>query len=102
MNQPKHFQGVAVITRSLFELFLDMKALSTDETGEEAERYRARYAIMLVHSFSQTDHWLEDYEKFLDALGSVGGLNKISCVGERSGIIFYTAWVRGDELFLTK
>lgn len=67
-----------------------------------AKKYHAQYAIMLVHSFSQTDHWHEDYEKFINALGTDGGVNEISFIGERSGIILYTAWVRGDSLYLEK
>ena len=35
----------------------------------EARRYRSRNALMLVHSFSRTHRWFEDFARFADALG---------------------------------
>jgi hypothetical protein len=39
MNRLDHFQSVAALTRSLFELLLDMKILVADETGDAVNRY---------------------------------------------------------------
>ena len=39
VNRLDHFQSVAALTRSLFELFLDMKILAADKTGAAAKRY---------------------------------------------------------------
>jgi len=39
MNRLDHFQSVAGLTRSLFELLLDMKILATDKTGDAVKRY---------------------------------------------------------------
>jgi hypothetical protein len=39
MNRLDHFQSVASLTRSLFELFLDMKILAKDKTGAAVRKY---------------------------------------------------------------
>jgi Family of unknown function (DUF5677) len=39
MNRLDHFQSVAALTRSLFELHLDMKILAADKTGDAVKRY---------------------------------------------------------------
>jgi hypothetical protein len=39
MNRLDHFQSVAALTRSLFELLLDMKTLAADKTGDAVKRY---------------------------------------------------------------
>lgn len=39
MNRRIDFQGAASAARSLFELFLDMKILAADETGEMVEKF---------------------------------------------------------------
>lgn len=35
----------------------------------EAKRYRARHALMLIHSFSSTHRWFEDFATFSCAMG---------------------------------
>ena len=37
----------------------------------EAQRYRAHRAIMLVHSFSPTKRWFDDFAQFSDAMGTI-------------------------------
>ena len=45
----------------------------------EAERYHARHAVMLVHSFSQTHRWFEDFQTFASTLRMpVGEVNSCS------------------------
>jgi Family of unknown function (DUF5677) len=39
MNNLDHFQSVASLTRSIFELSLDLKILAKDQTGEDARKY---------------------------------------------------------------
>jgi hypothetical protein len=39
MNRVDHFQSVAALTRSLFELHLDMKIITADKTGDAVKRY---------------------------------------------------------------
>jgi hypothetical protein len=45
MNSRIHFQGAAAAARSIFELFLDIKALGTDNSGELVARFHAFAAI---------------------------------------------------------
>jgi Family of unknown function (DUF5677) len=39
MNNLEHFQSVASLTRSIFELWLDLKILAKDQTGEDVRKY---------------------------------------------------------------
>lgn len=41
LREPIHFQAVAVGARSLFEIWVDMKLLVEDSTGESVRRYHA-------------------------------------------------------------
>ena len=38
----------------------------------EARRFNARYAMMVVHSFSQEHRWFTDYQDFLYLFGAEG------------------------------
>jgi hypothetical protein len=49
----------------------------------EAERFCAGHALMLVHSFSQTHEWFEDYAAFARLLGCEAKVGAIQHVGER-------------------
>ena len=45
----------------------------------EAQRYRVRRAVMLVHSFSEGHSWFDDFRAFADAIGTpVSSTNEIS------------------------
>lgn len=60
----------------------------------EAERYHCRHAMMLVHSFSPTHHWFEDFAAFSSALGipvEQQGLCSSAKVCE--GVSLRLAWV---------
>ena len=67
----------------------------------EAERFSARSAVMIVHSFSQNDLWFDDYQAFLRLFDvhevPVGTLHFLT---ETRGIRVYSGWARGDEKFL--
>ena len=69
----------------------------------EAERFGISTAVMLVHSFSQTNRHLEDYQAFANLFGiSDANVNTVSYAGNKNGIDLYLAWVRGDKRFLEK
>ena len=36
----------------------------------EAQRYKVRRAVMLVHSFSKNHRWFDDFQAFADAIGT--------------------------------
>ena len=46
----------------------------------EARRFLARDAIMLVHSFSASDAWFEDYERFLSLFGLTARIGEVATV----------------------
>lgn len=66
----------------------------------EAHRFNAIHAMMLVHSFSQTEEWLEDYDRFVSLFGGKAIVNSITSVGKRNGISLYFGWVRGEKRYL--
>ena len=69
----------------------------------EAKKFNAANALMLVHSFSQSNEWFEDYSQFL-ALFGINGITPDSLVLAKNinGIDLYFGWVRGDTRYLYK
>ena len=68
----------------------------------EAKRFNAAHAVMLVHSFSQSHQWFEDYAVFAALLGAEVAVNRIVSVGERDGVQLHLGWVCGDAKYLSK
>lgn len=68
----------------------------------EATRFGADHAVMLVHSFSQSSEWFQDYAAFVSLLGGIASEDAIASVGTRSGVSLHLAWVRGDARYLSK
>jgi len=67
-----------------------------------AEKFAAKNALMLVHSFSQTDKWFEDYAKFLALFRLKAEINSMAGVKNINGIDLYFSWVRGEEKYLNE
>ena len=69
----------------------------------EAKRFTAQNALMLIHSFGQSDEWFEDYSQFL-ALFGLNGITPDSLVFAKNidGIDLYFCWIRGDKEYLYK
>jgi hypothetical protein len=57
---------------------------------------------MLVHSFSTSDDWFEDYARFLSLFHLTGGIDKLVTVPERDAPALYFAWVRGNPRFVDR
>ena len=68
----------------------------------EAKRFGASHAVMLVHSFSQSHLWFEDYSAFAALLGAKVEINRITSVGQRGGVHLHLGWVCGNEKYLSK
>ena len=68
----------------------------------EARRFNAAHAVMLVHSFSQTSEWFQDYAAFVSLMGGSAAEDSITSVGLRSGVSLHLAWVRGNAHYLSK
>jgi hypothetical protein len=72
----------------------------TASTVIEAERFGARRAVMLVHSFSPTDDGLEDYQAFLGLYGVNGRPGVLVRLKRTHGIHLYCGWVHGEPKYL--
>lgn len=68
----------------------------------EAQRFNAAHAVMLVHSFSQSSEWFQDYAAFVALMGGSAKENSLVSVGSRSGVSLHLAWVRGNASYLSK
>ncbi|MCJ7738673.1 MAG: hypothetical protein MUQ10_15405, partial [Anaerolineae bacterium] len=66
----------------------------------EAKRFRAREAVMVVHTFSRTNEWLEDYQCFLALFGLEAGINQTVTTERVNDIRLSFAWVHGAERYL--
>lgn len=60
----------------------------------EAKRYRCRHALMLVHSFSPTHRWFEDFAAFAQAMSiPVQQYGQCSTTKACAGVSLRVAWV---------
>jgi len=64
-----------------------------------AQRYFATSAVMLVHSFSPTDRWFEDFAAFASLFGRTPGIGELVAVGDRGGVDLSLGWCKGDQRF---
>ena len=68
----------------------------------EAQRFNAAHAVMLVHSFSPSSEWFQDYAAFVSLMGGNASEDSMTSVGLRSGVSLHLAWVRGNAHYLSK
>ena len=68
----------------------------------EAKRFGAPHAVMLVHSFSPSRDWLQDYEEFAKLLRAEVVVDKVVSAGNRGGVHLHIGWVCGNEKYLSK
>jgi len=68
----------------------------------EAKRFGAPHAIMLVHSFSQSHEWFQDYEAFASVFRAKVAVNRVVSVGQRGGVHLHLGWVCGNEHYLSR
>jgi len=68
----------------------------------EADRFCASHALMLVHSFSQSHAWFEDYAAFVGLYGREAVVNGVVHVGQVGGKELYLGWVVGEGEFLQR
>ena len=66
----------------------------------EAKRFRTFEAVMVVHTFSKTNEWFEDYQYFLSLFGLEGGINQADTTKLGNEINLSFAWVHGSEKYL--
>jgi hypothetical protein len=68
----------------------------------EASRFNAQIAVMLVHSFSTSNEWFDDYQSFLALFGKKGKLNCLTFAKKIGNIKLYLGWVEGNLAYLKK
>lgn len=67
-----------------------------------AAQFHAYRAVMLVHSFSQSDMWFEDFRAFGRLLGCDLQRDRLSAAGTFQGVELSLGWCRGEERFLSR
>ncbi len=68
----------------------------------EAKKFGASNALMLVHSFSQSNEWFSDYSQLLALFGLNAQTDSLAFAGNINAIGLYFGWVRGDEKYLNR
>ena len=66
----------------------------------EAKRFRTIEAVMLVHTFSKTNEWFDDFQYFLSLFGLEGGINHAVTTKLGNEINLSLAWVHGSDKYL--
>lgn len=67
----------------------------------EAERFDAKSAVMVIHSFSGKDDGFPDFGSFVGLYGQQAEIGTPTTVNAGGGIPLTLLWVRGDQRFLT-
>lgn len=65
-----------------------------------AKKLNAKNALMMVHSFSEYNEGLFDFQQFASIMNVKIGSNEIKRVKTVSEKILYLAWVIGDNKFI--
>lgn len=68
----------------------------------EAKRFRTDQAAMVVHSFSRTNEWFDDYRSFLTLFGLEAGIDQAATTRTVQGMDLSFAWVHGPEKYLER
>jgi hypothetical protein len=66
----------------------------------EAKRFGARYAILVIHSFSQSDEWFDDFAAFLSMYGQAAAVGQLVELDLRTAMKVFAGWARGDAKYL--
>ncbi|GAB6060627.1 DUF6946 family protein [Desulfonatronum parangueonense] len=64
-----------------------------------AEQFSARAAVMLVHSFSPTNKWFDDFAAFAALFGVQARIGTLSALGIRRNLPLFIGWCSGDQKF---
>ena len=65
----------------------------------EAERFGACAAVMLIHSFSPTARWFEEFSEFSRLFRIEAEIGVLGATRARNGLPLYLGWVRGDKRY---
>lgn len=62
----------------------------------EARRFKTDAAAMIVHSFSPTRRWFEEYAAFAGLFGAIAGPDQLVCVHTGGMPRLYVGWASGE------
>jgi hypothetical protein len=65
-----------------------------------AQQFNASAAVMLVHSFSPTGKWFDDYAAFASLFDLKVGPGEVASIRALEGVPLFIGWCRGDQRFL--
>jgi hypothetical protein len=68
----------------------------------EAERFEARNAVLLVHSFSDRNLWFSEFQQYVSLFGVTADLNRTQTKRLQSGLSLHFSWIEGEKIFLTR
>ena len=63
----------------------------------EAQRFNAKYAMMIVHSFSPEHKWFSDYQEFLRLFGVESKGNELVELPQSQDLRVFAGWVVGRQ-----
>ena len=66
----------------------------------EAETFNARYAVMIVHSFSPTHTNYDAFLTFVAAYGKVYEAGQLIEIAKYGDIRLFVGWAQGHERYL--
>jgi hypothetical protein len=66
-----------------------------------AQQYFASHAVMLVHSFSWSDRWFDDFAAFAKLFNRTPRIGELVTLSSCSGIELHVGWCKGDQRFRT-
>ena len=104
-NKHERIKGLAQIIGLSVDEIMPIRYQLIHRTASallEANRFCAHHALMLVHSFSQSHEWFEDYSAFTQLYGVTQEPNELSVVKKIRGKFLYLAWVTGEAEYLER
>ena len=102
-NKKVRINGLAEILGLPTDKLLPIKYQLVHRTASallEADRFCAKHALMLVHSFSQEHKWFEDYAAFASLYGKDVKPDSLVHVGNINGKELCLGWATGEEEYL--
>jgi hypothetical protein len=66
----------------------------------EAQRFKTDSAAMVVHSFSPSRLWFDDFARFVEAMGGSAEPDRACTLELQDGMTLMLGWASGDERFL--
>ncbi|MBT7951040.1 MAG: hypothetical protein HN764_05405 [Gammaproteobacteria bacterium] len=104
-NKHERIKGLTKIIGLTVEEIMPIRYQLIHRTASallEANRFCTHHALMMVHSFSQSHEWFDDYAAFAQLYGVKQNPNELSAAKKINGIFLYLTWVTGEAEYLEK